>query len=113
MLVEKKICFDMDGLVCGGVLFDDEEHNRNMWGQGAYEPCEILNFLRGLKQYGIFNNVWVRLWACYDSRQNVNAVFQNFPNMENFGIGTCHEKFFKKHLTNRTIYDIIYIVKER
>ena len=36
-------------LVCGGVLFDDEEHNRNMWGQGAYEPCEILEFLRGLE----------------------------------------------------------------
>ena len=31
-----------------GVLFDDEEHNRNMWGEGAYEPCEILDFLRGL-----------------------------------------------------------------
>jgi hypothetical protein len=35
--------------ICGGVLFDDEEHNRNMWGQGAYEPCEILEFLRGLE----------------------------------------------------------------
>lgn len=34
--------------ICSGVLFDDEEHNRNMWGQGAYEPCEILEFLRGL-----------------------------------------------------------------
>lgn len=34
--------------ICGGVLFDDEEHNRNMWGQGAYEPQEILEFLRGL-----------------------------------------------------------------
>ena len=34
--------------ICGGVLFDDEAHNRNMWGQGAYEPCEILDFLRGL-----------------------------------------------------------------
>ena len=32
----------------GGILFDDEEHNRNMWGKGAYEPCEILEFLRGL-----------------------------------------------------------------
>ena len=32
-----------------GILFDDEEYNRNMWGQGAYEPCEILEFLRGLK----------------------------------------------------------------
>jgi hypothetical protein len=35
--------------ICGGVLFDDEEYNRNMWGQGAYEPCEILEFLRGLE----------------------------------------------------------------
>lgn len=35
--------------ICKGVLFDDEEHNRNMWGEGAYEPCEILDFLRGLK----------------------------------------------------------------
>ena len=32
-----------------GILFDDEEHNRNMWGQGAYEPSEILEFLRGLE----------------------------------------------------------------
>lgn len=32
-----------------GILFDDEEHNRNMWGKGAYEPCEILDFLRGLE----------------------------------------------------------------
>ena len=39
------------------------------------------------------------------------AVFQNFPNMENFGNGTG-KKIFKKHLTNRAIYDIIYIVKE-
>ena len=35
--------------VCKGVLFDDEEHNRNMWGQGAYEPQDILEFLRGLE----------------------------------------------------------------
>jgi hypothetical protein len=35
--------------VCKGVLFDDEEHNRNMWGEGAYEPCEIMEFLRALK----------------------------------------------------------------
>lgn len=34
--------------ICSGILFDDEEHNRNMWGEGAYEPCEILEFLRGL-----------------------------------------------------------------
>ena len=35
--------------VCKGVLFDDEEHNRNMWGKGAYEPSEIFEFLRGLE----------------------------------------------------------------
>jgi hypothetical protein len=35
--------------ICGGVLFDDELHNREMWGQGAYEPSEILEFLRGLE----------------------------------------------------------------
>lgn len=35
--------------ISSGILFDDEEHNRNMWGQGAYEPCEILEFLRGLE----------------------------------------------------------------
>lgn len=35
--------------ICSGILFDDEEHNRNMWGVGAYEPCELLEFLRGLK----------------------------------------------------------------
>ena len=35
--------------ICGGVLFDDEQHNRDMWGKGAYEPCEILEFLRGLE----------------------------------------------------------------
>ena len=34
--------------ICSGVLFDDEEHNRNMWGQGAYEPKDILEFLRKL-----------------------------------------------------------------
>lgn len=35
--------------ICSGILFDDEEHNRNMWGVGAYEPCELLEFLRGLE----------------------------------------------------------------
>ena len=34
--------------LCSGILFDDEKHNRDMWGEGAYEPSEILNFLRGL-----------------------------------------------------------------
>ena len=35
--------------ICSGVLFDDEVHNRIMWGENAYEPCEILEFLRGLE----------------------------------------------------------------
>ena len=35
--------------ICGGVLFDDEERNRIEWGEGAFEPCEILEFLRGLE----------------------------------------------------------------
>lgn len=35
--------------VSSGVLFDDEEYNRNMWGKGAYEPQDILEFLRGLE----------------------------------------------------------------
>ena len=35
--------------IANGVLFDDEEYNRDMWGEGAYEPCEILEFLRGLR----------------------------------------------------------------
>ena len=34
--------------LCSGVLFDDEAHNREMWGEGAYEPSEIMNFLRNL-----------------------------------------------------------------
>ena len=32
--------------------------------------------------------------------------------MENFGIGTCHENFLKKHLTNTPKYDIIYTERE-
>lgn len=34
--------------LCSGILFDDEEHNRTAWGEGAYEPSEILNILRNL-----------------------------------------------------------------
>ena len=34
--------------LCEGILFDDEEHNRTAWGEGAYEPNEIMNILRGL-----------------------------------------------------------------
>lgn len=32
----------------GGILFDDEEKNREIWGAGAYEPAEIVGVLRGL-----------------------------------------------------------------
>lgn len=32
----------------GGILFDDEEPNRNAWGRGAYEPREILEFLASI-----------------------------------------------------------------
>ena len=35
--------------VARGILFDDEEYNRNMWGKGAYMPNELLEFLRGLE----------------------------------------------------------------
>lgn len=34
--------------LCEGYLFDDEERNRTNWGEGAYEPSEIMEFLRGL-----------------------------------------------------------------
>ena len=34
--------------ICEGILFDDEEHNRIEWGEGAYEPKDIIEFLRGL-----------------------------------------------------------------
>ena len=33
----------------GGILFDDEEPNRNTWGQGAYKPQDIVEVLKGLK----------------------------------------------------------------
>lgn len=34
----------------GGVLFDDEEGNRNIWGEGAYEPQYIVEMLKALKR---------------------------------------------------------------
>ena len=35
--------------VCGGgILFDDEAHNRETWGDLAYEPDQILQVLRNL-----------------------------------------------------------------
>ena len=34
---------------CGdGILFDDEERNRNEWGEGAYTPDEIIHVLSSL-----------------------------------------------------------------
>lgn len=34
---------------CGeGILFDDELNNRVTWGEGAYEPADILNILKAL-----------------------------------------------------------------
>lgn len=32
----------------GGILFDDEEKNREIWGAGAYDPAEIVEVLKGL-----------------------------------------------------------------
>ena len=32
-----------------GILFDDEEYNRNTWGPDAYEPAEIMNILLDLE----------------------------------------------------------------
>ena len=32
-------------LFCG-ILFDDEEPNRNMWGEGAYDVHNILGVLK-------------------------------------------------------------------
>ena len=32
----------------GGILFDDEDKNRNEWGEGAYTPNEIFTILTGL-----------------------------------------------------------------
>ena len=34
--------------IASGILFDDEKKNRELWGEGAFEPCEILDFLRQL-----------------------------------------------------------------
>ena len=31
-----------------GILFDDELHNREKWGEGAYEPKDIFEILGGL-----------------------------------------------------------------
>lgn len=32
----------------GGILFDDEEGNREAWGEGAYPPENIFSVLKGL-----------------------------------------------------------------
>lgn len=35
--------------VCGGgILFDDEDGNRETWGEGAYEPDQIMEILKAL-----------------------------------------------------------------
>ena len=31
-----------------GILFDDEKHNRESWGEGAYSEKEIFEVLKGL-----------------------------------------------------------------
>ena len=37
--------------ICGnGILFDDEEQNRNDWGGTAYEPAKIMEVLKVLKE---------------------------------------------------------------
>ena len=37
--------FDICG---GGILFDDEEGNRNTWGNNAFSPSEIISVLKGI-----------------------------------------------------------------
>lgn len=32
----------------GGILFDDEEPNRKIWGEGAYDPQYIVEVLKSL-----------------------------------------------------------------
>ena len=37
--------------ICGeGILFDDEERNRNDWGEGAYSPEMIMTVLKALNR---------------------------------------------------------------
>lgn len=35
-------------LFADGILFDDEEHNRTAWGEGAYTEKEIFKILKNL-----------------------------------------------------------------
>lgn len=51
------VCFDEIHIVAygtpksslgRGILFDDEERNRIEWGEGAFEPKDIFEVLRGL-----------------------------------------------------------------
>ena len=35
-----------------GILFDDEEPNRNMWGEGAYDVHDIMSVLKGIAWKG-------------------------------------------------------------
>ena len=42
------VAYGVDKSTLGeGVLFDDEERNRKMWGEGAYDVHNILEVLRG------------------------------------------------------------------
>ena len=35
--------------ICGGgILFDDEEHNRDEWEDEAYEPCDMIEVLKAI-----------------------------------------------------------------
>ena len=36
----------------GGILFDDEKRNRDIWGEGAYEPEKIFEILNNLIKAG-------------------------------------------------------------
>lgn len=37
--------------LCSGYLFDDELKNRESWGQGAYEPKDLIPILRSLGEH--------------------------------------------------------------
>lgn len=42
------VAYGVDKSTLGnGVLFDDEENNRKMWGEGAYDAHNILEILKG------------------------------------------------------------------
>ena len=44
------VAYGVDKSTIGkGILFDDEEPNRNMWGEGAYDVHNILEVLKKVK----------------------------------------------------------------